>query len=103
MSRHEKAKSSFDKFTEYLTSTKRKHNKYNGSAARPVSANENENDDFEIDSRVLQFTTEELNREIRKLVEDYNIPKDKQEPLFQKTLEDKRDMLRLHYKSEKGN
>lgn len=103
MSRHEKGKSILDAFG--IGSTKRKgSSKHNGST-RPVSTNDQPEviDDLEIDIRVKRMTIEEVNNNYRKVIEDMNIPKDKQEPLFKKSLEEKRDMLRMNMKKEIGN
>lgn len=101
MSRHEKSKSILETFG--IGSTKRKgSSKHNGSA-RPISTNDPEPiDDLEIDIRVKRMTIEEVNNNYRKVIEDMNIPKDKVEPLFKKSLEEKRDMLRMNMKQEIG-
>jgi hypothetical protein len=101
MSRHEKSKSIFE--TLGIGSTKRKgSHKHNGSA-RPVSTNEPPViDDLEIDIRVKRMTIEEVHRDFKKIIEDMNIPKDKQEPLFKKSLDEKRDFIKINMKKELG-
>lgn len=108
MSKHDRAKSgggfldtlSFG-FTRSSTKRSNKHY-YNGSnGARPVSA---DNDTFvdtqDIEFEVIRLTTEEVNSKFLEILEDMNIPKDKREPLVNKTIQEKRDMLKMHYKGE---
>lgn len=105
MSRQEKGKSLFEKVGISVGSSKRKNSsKHNGTATRPISTNEGEViDDLEIDNRIKRMSVEEVNKTYRNLLDDMNIPKDKQEPLLQKSIDDKRKMLKINMKKEIGN
>lgn len=102
MSRSEKTKSGF--IQQIMGSTKRKNNnKHNGTGTRPVSANESDiPDDQEIVLMVHGMTDEMLNKEYAKIIDDMNIPKDKQAPLFMKSRDEKRDMIKMHLKNRTG-
>lgn len=102
MSRHDRTKSGglFD--TLFTRSAKRNHrNTYSANGARPLSANENDNNDMQdIEILILKLTTEEVNQRFHEILEDMNIPKDKRDPLMKKNLDEKRDMLRMHLKGK---
>jgi diaphanous len=101
MSRHDRVKSGFLD-TLFTRSTKRGHrNTYSANGTRPISANENDIDTQDIEIRVLRMTVEEINKKFHEILDDMNIPKDKRDPLMSKNLDEKRDMLRMHYKGEK--
>lgn len=102
MSRHDRSKSGGFLDTLFKGSTKRSHKyQHNGTGPRPLSANENDYFDAqEIENMVLRLTTEEVNQRFHEILEDMNIPKDKRSPLMQKSLDEKRDMLKMHLKGK---
>lgn len=63
-----------------------------------MSTNDNEFDNQDIEIKVLRMTVEEINKKFHEILDDMNIPKDKRDPLMSKSLEEKRDMLKMHYK-----
>lgn len=100
MSRHDRAKSGFLD-TLFTRSTKRGHrNTYSANGTRPISANDNDFDSQDVEIRVLRMTVEEINKKFHEILDDMNIPKDKRDPLMSKSMDEKRDMLRMHYKGK---
>lgn len=98
MSKHDRVKSGFLD-TLFTRSTKRGHRgAYSTNGTRPISTNDNEFDNQDVEMRVLRMTVEEINKKFHEILDDMNIPKDKRDPLMSKSLEEKRDMLRMHYK-----
>lgn len=88
--------------TLFTRSAKRNHrNTYSANGTRPLSANENDNNDMQdIENLILGLTIDEVNQRFNEILEDMNIPKDKRDPLMKKNLNEKRDMLRMHLKGE---
>lgn len=100
MSKHDRVKSGFLD-TLFTRSTKRGHRgAYSANGTRPVSANDNDIENQDIEFKVLRMTVEEINKKFHEILDDMNIPKDKRDPLMSKSMEEKRDMLRMHYKGE---
>lgn len=102
MSRHDRTKSGGFLDTLFTRSTKRgSRYPYNGNGPRPVSANENDYFDAqELENMIMRLSVEEVNQRFHEILEDMNIPKDKRDPLMKKSLDEKRDMLRMHLKGK---
>lgn len=101
MSRHDRVKSGFLD-TLFTRSTKRGHRgAYSANGTRPMSTNDNEFEHQDVEIKVLRMTVEEINKKFHEILDDMNIPKDKRDPLMSKSLEEKRDMLKMHYKGMK--
>lgn len=100
MSRHEKSKSGSKNLFEtmFSKSTKRQHNSQQNGKSRPVSANENENEHVDIDVQILRLTVEEINKKFNEIVDDMNLNAEKRAPLMMKTMEERREMIKMHLK-----
>lgn len=99
---HDRTKSSGFLDTLFTRSAKRGHrNTYSANGARPLSANESDNNDMQdIENLILKLTVEEVNQRMHEILDDMNIPKDKRDPLMKKNLNEKRDMLKMHLKGK---
>lgn len=69
------------------------------NGGRPVSQDADSIVDIqEINNEIHKLSPDEVNEKFMDILEDMNIPKDKRQPLLLKSLEEKRDMLFMHYK-----
>lgn len=77
-----------------------KYAAHNGG--RPVSLEAEPIVDIqEINNEIHKLSVDEVNEKFMDILEDMNIPKDKRQPLLLKSLDEKRDMLFMHYKGQK--
>lgn len=66
---------------------------------RPISAESDSLDDLqELNNEVQRLSMDEINERFIDILEDMNIPKDKRQPLLEKSVEEKRNMIAMHYK-----
>ena len=100
MSRHEKSKQGGGLLDTFFGRPKgkgsQKHYGTNGGN-RPVSG-DNEADFQQLSVDVDRMGANEINEKFIELLDDMNIPKDKREPLLQKNIEEKRQMIFMQLK-----
>lgn len=79
--------------------TKGKGTTANGG--RPISTDSDSLADLQdLHSEIMRLTHEEVDEKFVDILEDMNIPKDKRQPLLEKSLEEKRDMIVMHFKGK---
>lgn len=99
MSKHDKTKSSTGLLDMWFgrPKTKGRHTAANGG--RPVSADSDSlADPQDLHNEIMKLSHEEVDEKFIDILEDMNIPKDKRQPLLEKSIEEKRDMIVMHYK-----
>lgn len=99
MSKHDRAKTGgfLDFFGRPKQKGGRPYTTSNGN--RPISMdNEMNYDEQEINNEIHGLSVDQVNQKFLEILEDMNIPKDKRQPLIMKTLDEKRDMLKMHLK-----
>lgn len=66
---------------------------------RPVSSESDTLGDLqELHNVIMALPTEDVDKKFIDILEDMNIPKDKRQPLLKKSLDEKRDMILMHFK-----
>lgn len=103
MSKHDKSKSGggglLDMWFGRPNKIKTKNSTTNGG--RPVSSESDTIGELqELHNEILKLTKEEVDHKFMEIIEDMNIPKDKRQPLLLKSLDEKRDMILMHFKGE---
>ena len=99
MSKHDKSKSGGGLFDQWFGRPKTKGKSYASNGGRPVSAESDTLPEMQdLNNEIIRLSIEEVDQKFMEILEDMNIPKDKREPLLQKTLDEKRDMLFMHLK-----
>lgn len=66
---------------------------------RPISSESDSIGDLqELQNEIMALTIDEIDQKFIEILEDMNIPKDKRQPLLEKSLEEKRSMISMHFK-----
>lgn len=101
MSKHERTKSGGGSFIGTLLGRPSKVKGRNATlnGGRPISAESDSLDDGqELNNDVDRWTMDEVNDRFIDILEDMNIPRDKLQPLLEKSVEEKRSMIVMHLK-----
>lgn len=103
MSKHDRNKSSGGGLLDTLfgrPKTKGRNTTTNGG--RPISAESDSlSDPHDLNNEIMRLTNDEIDEKFIDILEDMNIPKDKRQPLLEKSLDEKRDMILMHFKGKK--
>lgn len=100
MSKHDKSKSSGGGLLDmwFGRPNKRKHTTSNG---RPISAESDTLADLQdLQSEIMKLTIAEVEKKFVEILDDMNISEDKRQPLLEKSLDEKRDMILMHFKGK---
>ncbi|KAG4070818.1 hypothetical protein HA402_011044 [Bradysia odoriphaga] len=101
MSRHDKTKSSgiLDSLFGRPKSKGKVYTSNNGG--RPISLESEAMPDMqEITNEIYKLTSAEVDQKFMEMLEDWNIPKNKRQPLLLKSIDEKRDMLIMQVKGQ---
>lgn len=99
MSKHDKTKSSTGLLDIWFGRPKTKGRHTTANGGRPVSADSDSlADPQDLHNEIMKLSHEEVDEKFIDILEDMNIPKDKRQPLLEKSIEEKRDMIVMHYK-----
>lgn len=101
MSKHERTKSGGGGLLDmwFGRPSKAKGRSTTTNGGRPISAESDSLDDGqELNNDVERWTMDEINDRFIDILEDMNIPKDKRQPLLEKSVEEKRSMIVMHFK-----
>lgn len=102
MSKHDRNKSSGGGLLDTLfgrPKTKGRNTTTNGG--RPISAESDSiNDPHDLTTEIMRLSNDEIDEKFIDILEDMNIPKDKRQPLLEKSLDEKRDMILMHFKGK---
>lgn len=101
MSKHDKTKSSTGLLDMWFGRPKTKARTTTSNGLRPISADSDSlADPQDLHNEIMKLSNEEVDEKFIDILEDMNIPKDKRQPLLEKSLEEKRDMIMMHYKGK---
>lgn len=101
MSKHDKTKSSTGLLDMWFSRPKTKARTTTSNGLRPISADSDSlADPQDLHNEIMKLSNEEVDEKFIDILEDMNIPKDKRQPLLEKSLEEKRDMIIMHYKGK---
>lgn len=102
MSKHDKTKTSSGGLLDmWFGRPKTKGRNTTSNGGRPISADADSlADPQEVQNEIMRLSHEEVNEKFIYILEDMNIPKDKRQPLLEKSLDEKRDMILMHYKGK---
>lgn len=103
MSKHDKTKTSTGLLDMWFGRPKTKAKSYtaNPIGGRPISADsESLTDPQDLHNYIMGLSHEEVDEKFVDILEDMNIPKDKRQPLLEKSLDEKRDMILMHLKGK---
>ena len=80
---------------------KTKGKSYTSNGGRPISADSDSlADPQDLHNEIMRLTHQEVDEKFVDILEDMNIPKDKRQPLLEKSLDEKRDMILMHFKGK---
>lgn len=104
MSKHDRIKTGGTGFMDmWFGRPKSKTKQYlpSNNGGRPISQESDSIVDIqEINNEIHKLSSDEVNEKFMDILEDMNIPKDKRQPLLLKSLDEKRDMLFMHFKGK---
>lgn len=101
MSKHDKSKSGGGLLDIWFGRPKTKGRGGTTNGGRPVSSESDTIGDLqELHNEIMKLTIDEIDQKFIEILEDMNIPKDKRQPLLKKSLDEKRDMILMHFKGE---
>lgn len=99
MSRHDKTKTSSGLLDIWFGRPKTKIKSHTTNGGRPISADSDYLADAQdLNNEIMRLTHDEVDEKFIDILEDMNIPKDKRQPLLEKSLDEKRDMILMHFK-----
>lgn len=99
MSRHDKTKTSSGLLDMWFGRPKTKGKSQTTNGGRPISADSDSLADVQdLNIEIMRLTNDEIDEKFVDILEDMNIPKDKRQPLLEKSLDEKRDMILMHFK-----
>lgn len=101
MSKHDKTKPSSGLLDMWFGRPKTKGRSHAANGGRPMSADSDSlADPQDLQYEIMRLTHDEVNEKFVDILEDMNIPKDKRQPLLEKSLDEKRDMILMHFKGK---
>lgn len=101
MSKHDKTKTSSGLLDIWFGRPKTKGKSYTSNGGRPISADSDSlTDPQDLHNEIMRLTHQEVDEKFVDILEDMNIPKDKRQPLLEKSLDEKRDMILMHFKGK---
>lgn len=101
MSKHDKTKTSSGLLDMWFGRPKTKGKGHTANGGRPISADSDSlADPQDLHNEIMRLTHEEVDEKFVDILEDMNIPKDKRQPLLEKSLDEKRDMILMHFKGK---
>lgn len=99
MSKHDKTKSSSGLLDIWFGRPKIKGKGTATNGGRPISADSDSlADPQDLHNEIMKLTFQEVDEKFIDILEDMNIPKDKRQPLLEKSFDEKRDMILMHFK-----
>lgn len=99
MSKQDKAKTTSGLLDMWFGRPKTKGKNTTTNGGRPISTDSDSlADPQDLHNEIMKLTHEEVDEKFVDLLEDMNIPKDKRQPLLEKSLDEKRDMILMHFK-----
>lgn len=99
MSKHDKTKTSSGLFDMVFGRPKTKGKSYTSNGGRPISADSDSlADPQDLHNVIMRLSHDEVDEKFVDILEDMNIPKDKRQPLLEKSLDEKREMIVMHLK-----
>lgn len=101
MSKHDKTKSTSGLLDMWFGRPKTKGRNITSNGGRPVSADSDSlAEPQDLHNEIMKLSHEEVDEKFIDILEDMNIPKDKRQPLLEKSLDEKRDMILMHFKGK---
>lgn len=101
MSKHDKSKSGGGLLDTWFGRPKIKGRGGTTNGGRPISSESDTIGDLQdLHNEIMKLTIDEIDQKFTDILEDMNIPKDKRQPLLKKSLDEKRDMILMHFKGE---
>lgn len=101
MSKNDKSKSGGGLLDIWFGRPKTKGRGGTTNGGRPISSESDTIGDMqELHNEIMKLTVDEIDQKFTEILEDMNIPKDKRQPLLKKSLDEKRDMILMHFKGE---
>lgn len=101
MSKHDKSKLSGGLLDMWFGRPKTKGKSATTNGGRPISADSDSIGELQdLHNEIMKLTISEVDEKFIDILEDMNIPKDKRQPLLEKTLDEKRDMILMHFKGK---
>lgn len=103
MSKHDKSKTGGGLLDTIFGRPKAKSKTATTNGGRPISADSDSIGDLnDLHMEIMKLTIAEVDEKFIDILEDMNIPKDKRQPLLEKTLDEKRDMILMHFKGKQA-
>lgn len=101
MSKHDRTKSGSGLLDMWFGRPKTKGKSTTANGGRPISTDSDSlTDPQDLHSEIMKLSHEEIDEKFIDILEDMNIPKDKRQPLLEKSLDEKRDMILMHFKGK---
>lgn len=101
MSKNDKAKSASGLLDMWFGRPKTKGRNITSNGGRPISTDSDSMaDPQDLHNEIMKLSHEEVDEKFIDILEDMNIPKDKRQPLLEKSLDEKRDMILMHFKGK---
>lgn len=99
MSKHDKTKSSGSGLLDMWFGRPKTKSRTGTANGRPVSTESDTIGDLQdLHNEIMSLTIEEIDKKFTEILVDANIPRDKHQPLLKKPLDEKRDMILMHFK-----